>query len=46
MKSSPQLHPVAHINVESKCGWHPINDTLPRFPAAPSPSEFQQLLAG
>jgi hypothetical protein len=38
------LHPVANINVESKCSWYQINDGLPQFSSVPSPREFGQLL--
>jgi hypothetical protein len=42
----PLLHPIAHINIESKCAWHPISDGMPQFLKAPSQSEFGQLLSG
>ena len=38
-----ELHPVANINVESKCSWYSINDELPQFSSVPSPREFAQL---
>jgi hypothetical protein len=39
-----ELHPVANINVESKCSWYEIQDDLPQFSSAPSRREFEQLL--
>jgi hypothetical protein len=38
------LRPIANINVESKCSWHQINDSLPQFRSVPGQAEFAQLL--
>jgi hypothetical protein len=46
LNTSAEIRPIANINVESKCAWHPINDGLPQFQASPSRSEFGQLLSG
>jgi hypothetical protein len=41
-----ELHPIANINIASKCSWHQIDDELPQYSSVPSSSEFGQLLAG
>jgi len=46
LDSHTGLRPIANINLESKCAWHPINDGLPQFLKAPSQSEFGLLLSG
>ena len=46
LKVDGGLRAVAHINTESKCSWHQINDTLPQFASTPAPSECTQLLSG
>ncbi len=45
LDTDAELHPIANINIESKCSWYPINDELPQFRSAPSRSEFGQLLS-
>jgi hypothetical protein len=45
LDTDAELHAIANINVESKCSWYRINDELPQFRSAPTPSEFGQLLS-
>jgi hypothetical protein len=40
-----KLHPLANINVGSKCSWYGIADVLPQFSSTPSAAEFAQLRA-
>jgi hypothetical protein len=46
LDSQAQVRPLANINLGSKCSWHRVADELPQFISTPSPSEFEQLLAG
>jgi hypothetical protein len=45
LDTDAELRPLANINVESKRSWHRIDDELPQFRSAPSPSEFGRLLS-
>ena len=45
LETGAQLHPIANINVESRCPWYEINDGLPQFQSVPSHAQFGQLLS-
>jgi hypothetical protein len=46
LDTDAELHPIANINIESKCSWYQIDDGLPPFNSVPSASEFAKLLSG
>lgn len=43
LDTDAEVHPIAHINTESKCSWYNIGDELPQFDSVSSPSEFALL---
>lgn len=45
LKNGTSVRPVAHINTESKRGWHEITDAIPQFASMPAPAEFPQLIS-
>ncbi len=44
LREDSQPAPWAHVNVESKAAWFPIEDALPRFSAWPQAEELEQLI--
>jgi hypothetical protein len=46
LDTDAEIHPIANINIESKCSWYRIEDKLPEYSSVPTANEFGKLLSG